>query len=231
MTVRDKQDFARVANAFDDLAETHDRMRWDPMPGTFDASVDRHLASIASGTPGRVVALGGGSGAELRPFVAEDWACTLVDGSRTMLDLARLRYPAGVRIEHGDAASYLARVGDDSFEVVLAIGELIGYVHNPGALLAATARVLTPNGLLVHTFADASRMRPRLDGASVLGEDALGFTFWERRSPALAMTAFHFRAVLALHSRSGLSPVATLVGPGPRTCVTAIRVPTTEGEP
>lgn len=231
MIVRDQHDFARVANAFDDLAEAHDRMRWDPAPGTFDASVDRHLASIANGAPGRVVALGGGSGAELRPFVAGGWACTLVDGSRTMLDLARLRYPTGVCIEYGDAITYLARVGDGSFEVVLAVGELIGYVRNPSALLTATARVLTPNGLLVQTFADATRLRPRLDSASILGEDDLGFTFWERRSPPLAMTAFHFRAVLALQWRSGLSPVATLDGPGPRTCVTATRVRSAEGEP
>ena len=231
MTTGEKPDFVCVTGAFDRLAEAHDRVRWDPVPGAFDASVDGHLASIASGGGGRVVALGGGSGAELRPFVAGGWACTLVDGSRAMLSLARSRYPAKVRIEYGDATAYLARAAQDSFDVILQIGELVGYVRDPGHLLRATSRALTRNGLLVQTFADASRMRPRLDGASILCENDLGFTFRERESPPLVMSAFHFEALLTLQRRSGLNPIATLIGPGPRTCVTAARVHCTEGEP
>lgn len=221
MSFATQPSYAQAVHAFDALAHAHDSMRWAPAEGSFDAAVDKELTQLAGADPGRVVALGGGSGAELRPFVARGWRCTLVDGSAEMLDLARLRHPTGVCIRAGDATAYLGEKPAGSFEVILQVGELIGYVSDPAALLRATARTLTSDGLLVQTFADASRMRQ--SGACVLAEDETGFTFYEREDPPLVMAAFDLSPLLALHRASGLTLLSTIAGPGPRTCLIAVR--------
>lgn len=222
MSIATQPAYAQAVHAFNTLANAHDMMRWAPGAGSFDAAVDSALAQIADVVPARVVALGGGSGPELRPFVARGWRCTLVDGSEEMLGLARRRHPTGVSFRAGDAADYLGATPSGSFEVILQVGELIGYVSDPVALIRTTAGTLTSDRLLVQTFVDASRMRLRV-GDAVLAEDENGFTFSERESPPLVMTAFDLEMLLAIHRASGLMPLSTIAGPGPRTCLIAVR--------
>lgn len=210
--------------AFDHLAEAHDRSRWSPVPGSFDAAVDAELVALARRAPARIVALGGGSGAELQPFVARGWRCSLVDGSQAMLDLARNRYPTGVQIVAGEAVGFLEDAEAGTFDIVQEVGELIGYVADPERLMTGTVRALVPGGVLVQTFADADRMRPLVE-MEILAEEPDGFTFYERVTPPLIMTAFRRDAVLALQQRCGLVPLKTITGPGPRTCVVSTRSP------
>lgn len=210
------------ANPFDVLADKHDTARWAPIPGGFDSYVDRILARVAQGTPGSVVALGGGSGPELRDFVRRGWKCTLVDTSARMLALAQGRFGGRVQYVHQDATRFLGRLADHTVSVVLHVGEAVCYVDDPEGLIQLSARVLAPGGHLVQTYVEATRLRKRLAEPPITYFPA-GYSFVERRDPLLVMSAFEQAAVLAWHTRHGLDVLHSSLGPGPRGVVVSIQ--------
>lgn len=213
-------------SVFDALANRHDDCRWHPRFGGFDAKVDNRLAAIASSGRGRVLALGGGSGPELRAFVASGWDCGLVDISPAMLQLAREHYPDGVQIMRCDAVSFLEEKLEQQWDVLLHVGELICYVDDPKHLCFASSAALRDGGKLVQTFVDAGRMMERLKPNS-WWSTTYGIRFKERIEPELVITSFHEYAILQIHKLAGLLPTEILLGPGPRSLI--ISTKTTRG--
>ena len=207
---------------FDALADRHDAARWAPSPGGLDDHVDALLAQMAAQGTGSVVALGGGSGPELREFAKLGWSCTLVDTSARMLALAARRLGPAVRFVQEDAVRYMTVQPERSAGTILHVGEILGYVEDPEGLVRASARAMSADGNLVQTFVDAARMRGRL-GESSVRHFSGGYWFLERRDPPLPMAAFDISLVLGWHATHGLEPIHRRLGPGPR-CVVVSRL-------
>ncbi|MCT1862804.1 class I SAM-dependent methyltransferase [Dietzia cinnamea] len=158
------------AEVFDAVALAHDHMRWDREPGTFDASVLEVLEGIAASRRGKALFLGCGSGREAASFSANGWDCVLVDYSPTMLELARERLGTnGIEFVLTSVDEYLDTL-DDRFDFVSMVGEVLGYVPDPPALLAAAASVVDSLGVLIVTWADADRL-----GVGTLRGDVASF--------------------------------------------------------
>ncbi len=97
--------------------------------------------------------LGCGTGATAVRLTALGFHVTLVDSSKTMLDIAgRAAQKAGVTeritLKHGDAAQIRDLFPTGSFDVILC-HNILEYVDDPGAVLCGAARLMRDSGALL----------------------------------------------------------------------------------
>lgn len=204
-----------VGRSFDAVAERHATFLDGALASPFDRQVRSILHSVlARAEPGDVLDLGCGAGSFATIAVENYHTVHLVDAAGRMLELARERCrPYGVkglRFTHGDALNTLF-TDDATYDVVLAIGELVSYVESVPDLLNAIARRMRPGGAFLGTYIRRSVMLSRLDRDEVLTDDGRTAVFLERAGgegvPPLwaraidddMLTAEFTRANLVLH--------------------------------
>ncbi|HEY0080443.1 MAG TPA: methyltransferase domain-containing protein [Pyrinomonadaceae bacterium] len=110
------------------------------------------LREFGGGAKGRVLDVGGGTGALSLRLAAKGWYVNLVDSSQAMLALAREAasresLPSRVAFEHADAAFVDKLYSPDSFDLVIC-HNLLEYVADPSAVLKAIGRVTRRGGLV-----------------------------------------------------------------------------------
>lgn len=122
---------------------------YDGALGRLNAPLNAMAVRVAPAEPGdRVLDVGCGTGAHLEGYVALGADCTGLDLSPAMLQVARERLPAGVRLELGDATEL--PFDDASYDLVftsLFVHELTPDVR--AGVLAEMARVVKNDGRLV----------------------------------------------------------------------------------
>jgi len=132
--------FARHAAEWDELRSLH----------IADGPVEAALAELLSGSVGRLLDVGTGTGRIAELFARTASHITALDKSPEMLRLARTRLqhlPTGhVTLVQGDFAQL--PFADASFDTVL-FHQVLHYALAPQAVLAEAARVTAPGGRLV----------------------------------------------------------------------------------
>jgi S-adenosylmethionine-dependent methyltransferase len=119
-----------------------------------EANLGRHLAARAAGAGDGVdvLDLAGGNGVDAIRLARAGHHVTVVDCSAEMLAAARIAFgDAGladrVELVQDDAAAFVDRAADAAYDLVLC-HNLIQYLSDPAATLAAVDRLLRPGGLL-----------------------------------------------------------------------------------
>lgn len=181
-------DRADMAASFDALAAAHDRERWYGSGSALDVEVERLLVEQAFRLQrGCMVALGGGSGSELRAFVDNGWECSTVDISPEMSRLAHFHFGEKVKVVCDDVYSYLGRCARATFDIALLVGELVCYAEDLPLLFDEISRTVRQGGGMVLTYASSERMRRRFGDECV--EVPHGVRISERDEPPLPFFA------------------------------------------
>ena len=122
---------------------------------------------------GRIVELGSGSGATAQALTEAGHEVLGIDASRAMVELARTRAPAA-RFRVGS----WAETAIPECDVVLAIGEVLGYVGEARGtknelvdLFGRVRTALRPKGLFVFDLATPGRVPGGEDSAFRVGDD------------------------------------------------------------
>jgi|GEM_PF-6295514 len=204
---------------FDTLAVQHDGMVWNGTPSDFDREVDKRLQLYSmKGSTKKVLALGGGSGHELLPFVRSGCECLLVDNSMGMLTLAKEHFGTRIKYIYEDACEFVTN-SKTRYDVILQIGELTSYIENPISLCMRCAGILEADGILLLTIMDAEELAKRIPKSTRSPFDG-GFYFLERREPELVAKAFYFENFI-YHLKRAYTVVETVRGMCPRALIIA----------
>jgi len=151
--------------------------------------VARQLARELPPAPVRLIDLGCGQGTQALRLARAGYAVTAVDASADLLgrfgrDLAAepAEVRGRVRAEHGLIEDYAERAGLSPFPAVLCHGVLM-YLDDPGPLLRAIARLVSPGGVLslLVRNGDALAMRPGLLGDWAACAEAFGADRYDNR--------------------------------------------------
>lgn len=136
------------------FAQRYDAMADDPYYDVFsytrkkiDEVLDQQLESTPSGA--RLLDVGCGTGHQLSKYASRGFVAAGCDPSLEMLSRARAANP-DMPIAQADGRSL--PYADSAFDVVLSI-EVMRYLAEPELVLREFARVLTPGGLALVTFA------------------------------------------------------------------------------
>jgi ubiquinone/menaquinone biosynthesis C-methylase UbiE len=109
-----------------------------------------------------ILDLGCGDGSLSLQFVATARSLTLVDRSRGMLDVARMRTPEHMRRKVDYVETDLYSVdASNRFDVVLCIG-VLAHVYDVPRVLDIAAGAVRPNGRCVLQISDADQLSERL---------------------------------------------------------------------
>ncbi|CAA6605220.1 Transcriptional regulator, ArsR family [Rhodospirillaceae bacterium LM-1] len=126
--------------------------RWDALRSLHvdDAVIERALLdALLPHLPKRLVDIGTGTGRMLELFAPHVVQATGIDGSREMLDVARLKLEArGIRnvdLRHADLTRLPLKGAD--FDLAL-IHQVLHFAPHPAQLLGEAARILAPGGRL-----------------------------------------------------------------------------------
>jgi ubiquinone/menaquinone biosynthesis C-methylase UbiE len=148
-------DVYRLLNDLDDATVERIAMRLETLgtDPTHAAFLDAYLSNLPLASAQRVLALGCGTGIEVRALKRRpDFRGQVIgiDHSSKMIELARRLTVAegldsGVRYQTGDAQ--VVDYPDDTFDVVLA-HKVLSHVADPLAALKETRRVIKPGGML-----------------------------------------------------------------------------------
>lgn len=151
---------------FDRVAPVYDRLK----PATDRAKLAPGL-DLATRDVRWVLDVGGGSGQGLRTLRADGTSGAVVDAAPGMVARAHRRGLPAVR---GDATRLPVR--DGSVDAVLVL-DALHHMPDPAAVVAETARVLAPGGVLVVLEYDPTTVRGRLlvAGEHLLGMDSAFF--------------------------------------------------------
>ncbi len=132
--------------------------RWDQLRSLYVSEADVEAAVVAAapeGPIGRLIDLGTGSGRMLTLLAPRAGAAVGLDLSQQMLNIARVRVAeAGLshcELRHGDI--FATGLSDGSADLVV-VHQVLHYLGDPAAALAAAGRLVAPGGrLLVVDFA------------------------------------------------------------------------------
>jgi SAM-dependent methyltransferase len=130
-----------LAPFYDDFTAHHDYEQWV-------AALER-LAREHGLRGERVLDVACGTGKSCAPFVARGYAVTGCDSSQAMLDRARVRLPASVRLVRRDLRA-LGRLG--RFDLVCCIDDGLNYLLREAELVRAfrgMAALLAPGGVVL----------------------------------------------------------------------------------
>jgi S-adenosylmethionine-dependent methyltransferase len=152
--------------------------RWRTRLGTLRQVVRQELVArqlaehLPDRPPLRVLDVGCGQGTQALRLARRGHRVTGLDSSsrlltdfRAALDAEPAEVGDRVRLVHGDAEELTGLFAPSSFDAVLCQGVLM-YLPDPGPLLEAIARIVTPGGVvsLLVRNGDALAMRPGLRG-------------------------------------------------------------------
>jgi SAM-dependent methyltransferase len=190
-----------LAPFYDDFTAHHDHEHW---VAALEALAREH------GLRGeRVLDVACGTGKSCAPFVARGYAVTGCDGSQAMLDRARVRLPAPVRLVRRDLRR-LGRLG--RFDLVCCIDDGLNYLLHEAELVRALcgmAAQLRPGGIVLFDLNTLATYRGFFATGSTVRTPS-----HELRWRGLATTAFAPGGVatarLEIVARGGGVPVTAL---------------------
>jgi ubiquinone/menaquinone biosynthesis C-methylase UbiE len=168
----------------------------------------------------RTLEIGCGAGHLTVNLAQRDFLVDAVDASDAMVDAAAQRVrDAGIdgQVTVRKADVHELPFPSDHFDLVVAVG-VIPWLHSPSAGVAEMARVLRPNGQLVVTADNRTRLTSFTDPRRILGLTPLRRLYRALRKPGSRVTSrLHSpRSIDRMLTKAGLRPLARqTVGFGP----------------
>jgi SAM-dependent methyltransferase len=190
-----------LAPFYDDFTAHHDYEQWV-------AALER-LAHEHGLRGERVLDVACGTGKSCAPFVARGYAVTGSDGSQAMLDRARLRLPASVRLVRRDLRA-LGSLG--RFDLVCCIDDGLNYLLEEAELVLALrgmAAQRRPGGVVLFDLNTLATYRGFFATATTVRTPSHDLRWRGRASTAFAPGGVA-TARLDIVARAGGEPVSTL---------------------